>query len=532
MPDEGSLAGDWRPVRSGWTTSGERTTVSQAEPARASVPAARVEPAPRTTPPAKPAVTAAPAPAASGDGWVRGRLAYPTGDPATSAILLEKSMPSEVIAGKPYEYEIKVTNISRVTLDNVEVDEAIPAALKIGGDLSGDAKAGSGGVKWTVGNLAPGASKSLRLSGTPAATGEVGTCSSVKYSAALCMATNVVSPALKLILAGPAEVMVCDEIPYKLTVTNSGSGMARNVKIETNLPEGMTTVDGRRSAVLDVGTLAAGESKNISLNTKVSKTGQYANKAMAMADNGLTSDAAPVTTIVRQPVLAITKTGPEKQFLGRPVTYEIAVTNKGDGVARDTVIVDALPGDARFESATEGGRQSAGKVQWSLGELAPGQTKKVNMTVTSTGANVLRSQATAQARCADAVTAAAQTTFAGLSALLLECVDTTDPLEIGGNQTYVITVTNQGSAPDTNIKIVANLEDTMEFVSASGQTRGSAQGKTVTFEPLPSLAPKAKATWQVVVKSVGAGDVRFKVNMTADQLTRPVEETESSNFYK
>ena len=47
-----------------------------------------------------------------------------------------------------------------------------------------------------------------------------------------------------------------------------------------------------------------------------------------------------------------------------------------------------------------------------------------------------------------------------------------------------------------------------------------------------TLAPKAKATWEVQVKSIKPGDVRFKVNMNSDQLDRDVEETESTNFYE
>lgn len=516
-PDETSLAGDWRPRQ-------EEARYDSAQPAAAVAPAERTE---QVRPaPAKPAPVAQ-----SNDGWLRGSLAFPTGDANTSSILLEKLVPAEAITGKPFSYDLKVTNISRLQLDDVEVSEAIPASFKLG-EVSSDAKVSNGGVKWNVGNLAPGESKSLRLSGTPTGAGQVGTCSSVTYNTALCLATTVVAPSLKLTKTGPAEVMVCDEIPYKFTVVNNGSGMARNVKIEDIFPEGMTTTDGRRSAVLEVGNLGAGESKDLSLKAKVTKTGQYTNQAMARADNVASSGSSPVNTIVRQPVLAITKTGPEKQFIGRPITYDITVTNKGDGVARETVLVDALPADSKFESASDGGRFAAGKVQWALGELAPNASKKVSFTISSPGANVIRTQASAQARCAEAVTAQAQTTLAGIPALLLECVDVTDPNEVGQDETYIITVTNQGSAPDTNIKIVAMLEDPMQFVSAGGATRGSAAGKTITFDPLPSLAPKAKAEWRVVVKAVNPGDVRFKVDMTADQLTRPVQETESSNFYK
>ena len=120
----------------------------------------------------------------------------------------------------------------------------------------------------------------------------------------------------------------------------------------------------------------------------------------------------------------------------------------------------------------------------------------------------------------------------GIAAILLEVIDVTDPIEIGDNETYEIAVTNQGSDYSTNIRITCTLEDTMQYVSSSGPTKGTLDAKTVTFDPLASLAPKAKTTWKVVVKALSAGDVRFKVEMIEDCLKRPVEETEATNFYK
>ena len=122
-------------------------------------------------------------------------------------------------------------------------------------------------------------------------------------------------------------------------------------------------------------------------------------------------------------------------------------------------------------------------------------------------------------------------TLAGIfSALLFSVVPIT--VEIGNDTTYVITATNQGSMADTNIKIVCTLEENEQYVSSSGASRGRVEGNKVVFQPLASLAPKAKAQWQVVVKAVKPGDVRFMVNMNSDQLTRPVEETESTNLYE
>ena len=119
-----------------------------------------------------------------------------------------------------------------------------------------------------------------------------------------------------------------------------------------------------------------------------------------------------------------------------------------------------------------------------------------------------------------------------MGAVLLEMVDLNDPIEVGNTETYVITLTNQGSAIDNNLKVICTMEEQMEFVSAAGPTEGKAEGKIITFQPLPALAPKAKAVWRVVIKAAAPADVRFKVEATSDQLKRPVEKIESTTFYK
>jgi uncharacterized repeat protein (TIGR01451 family) len=208
------------------------------------------------------------------------------------------------------------------------------------------------------------------------------------------------------------------------------------------------------------------------------------------------------------------------------------VTNKGDAPARNTVVEDTIPAGVTGVRVSAGGRPSGSKVVWDIGTLAPNASKKLRVTYKTLKPGTVSDTASAKAVCAEAVSDSAQTVVSGISAVLLEVIDIEDPVEIGSNTTYAITATNQGSTPGTNIKIVCTLEDNEQYVSSSGPTEGYAVGETVSFAPLSSLAPKAKATWRVVVRAVKPGDVRFKVSMNTDQLTRPVEETEATHLYE
>jgi uncharacterized repeat protein (TIGR01451 family) len=348
----------------------------------------------------------------------------------------------------------------------------------------------------------------------------------------VCAGTQAVRPVLQLEKTAGASALICDEIPLTYVVTNNGTGVATNVSIVDNLPAGLLTKDGRSTVRFNVARLDCGQSLRFPVVAKASKTGRFSSKASATADGGLEAESSATTTLVRQPVLAIAKSGPEKRYLGRPVQFDVTVTNKGDAPATKTVIRDTVPAGVKFVSASAGGSLSQSAVVWNIGTLEPGASRKVSVTYAPSAAGIVHNTASASAVCAEAVTASARTSVSGIPAVLLEVIDVSDPIELGQDETYVITVTNQGTAPATGVSVKCVLEDSMRYVSASGATAGSVAADTVTFRPLGSLAPKAKATWRVVVKAVKAGDVRFKVIMNADQVDRDVQETESTHFYE
>ena len=445
-------------------------------------------------------------------------------------IQLNKTMPGEVQLNAPFDYTIKVTNVTDMAVANVVVTENIPGNFSVKNAKPAATKEG-GKIVWKLGSFAPKQSKRITVYGMATNTDCVKTCATATYVVPACANVRVVQPKLQLKKTAPAEVLLCDPIPVKFVVTNSGSGSARNVKIEDTLPVGLRTAEGRSKLVFDAGTLATGQSRQFSATLKAGKTGKYVNKAVASSAAGLKAESQ-TTTIVRQPVLAISKAGPKKRYLGRSVAYEITVTNKGDAPAKNLVLEDQLPLGVKFVSASNGGKALAGKVRWNLGTLMPDRSRKVSVTVMPNEAGTLTNTVRATATCAEGVRASVKTSVAGIPAVLLEVIDIYDPVELGNRTTYMIAATNQGSSLGTNIRIVCALEDNEQYVSSSGATRGTVEGNTITFAPLRSLAPKAKATWRVVVKAVKSGDVRFKVTMNTDQLTRPVEETEATHLYE
>lgn len=461
---------------------------------------------------------------------MRTERAYPTGDRTTSIVAIEHLAPTEVRRGERFVYELRLTNLTRADLSELVLVEQIPAALTVQGIQPQPTRLDGNRAVWQIGALQAGASLAFRVSAATTQMEELSYCATVTFAATACASTRVVEPLLALTKQMPADVILCDEIPIRLTVGNRGSGVARGVRITDTLPNGLLTLDGKNAFLVDVGDLGAGQSREFTVPVRAAARGEFCNTAQAAEEGGQTVQATACTR-VHKPELAVTKRGPELRYLGRPATFEITVANTGDAPARDAVLVDTIPAGVAFVSADNDGQFAAGRVQWSLGTLEPGASRSVRVVVNPTQRGVVENSAVARAYCAEGA-ASARMEIRGVPAILLEVVDVEDPIEVGQTITYRITVTNQGSADGTNIRLDCTLPPELDYVSAEGPVAGQAAGKLVTFAPLARLAPKATASYTVQAKGTAIGDLRFKVVMSSDQMSgEPVEETESTHVY-
>ncbi len=241
------------------------------------------------------------------------------------------------------------------------------------------------------------------------------------------------------------------------------------------------------------------------------------------------ASGASATMESTAPIVELTKTCPQLRYLGRDATFEITVTNRGTGPALNVVVNDVITGTSDFLSADGGGTREGNNVVWRLGTLPAGESRVLKATFRCNQIGTVRNSATVT-YCAES-SAGCEFEVKGVPAILLECVDDPDPIEVGGSLTYTIVVTNQGTAVGTNIVIKCTLPAEQEFVSADGPSQAQVSGKQVQFAPLPSLAAKAKAAYRVTVKGTAVGDVRFAVELTSDQISTPVNETESTHIY-
>jgi uncharacterized repeat protein (TIGR01451 family) len=463
---------------------------------------------------------------------VSSALALPTGNRNTSVLLVRKVGPNQIMAGKEFSYHIEVTNLTAMGLDNVRVHEQLPQGFDLK-STSKDVDRDGRDLTWQIGALAANQTRKLKVTGISSGTGDLTSCANAEWQQqGLCLTMSAVKPQLNLTLSGPDNSLLCDPLVYTAIVKNTGSGTACDVVVVSDYPQGVSDLDGQTSRRIQIGDLAPGASRKITLRARADKTGTYSHNIMAKSAEGLEETSSSVDTQVRTPILVVRQNAPNKRYVGRPIEYTISITNEGDAAAENTRLVQDLPSGVEFISASDNGKHSAGTISWEVGTLGVDKSREYTVRVRAVDQGALKARVMASAYCADDKAASDTVQVEGIPAILLEMVDVSDPIEVGANEIYEIRVTNQGSRTDNNIRITAEIPEQQKYVSAEGPTKASVDGQSVKFAPLGSLKPKDTATFRIIVKGQETGDVRFKVTLTSDATRAPVEETESTHIYE
>ncbi|HAR65472.1 MAG TPA: hypothetical protein DCR55_04585 [Lentisphaeria bacterium] len=438
---------------------------------------------------------------------------------------LTKTAPDKVVVGE--EYAVELTIRANANVGDVTVTDQVPEGARL---VRTEPKAEVVGntVTWKTAELAAGSATTMTLVLSALGDGELSSCATFSVVPVACVTTRVGRPALAITKTGPEMAILNDMITYDVTVTNTGTAVARNVVVTDNVPDGLEHAGGK-ALIFELGNLAPGESRSIPVTCKAAARGRHCNTAVAKSSNvGEVTAQACTKVLIRG--LEIAKTGIPVQFLGKTAGYTIVAKNTGDTDLTNVIVTDTAPAGTRIISA-EGATVAGNVATWTVANFGAGQSKTYKLVLTSRQAGTHCNNVNVTST--EGLTAESQacTDWKGHPALLLEVIDTVDPLLPGEQTTYLIKVTNQGTASDTNVSVAAAFPAQITPISAAGHTDAKVSGKNVTVTPYPELGPGQFIEWQIQAKADTAGDSRLKVKLSSSLLKTPVTEEESTHVY-
>jgi uncharacterized repeat protein (TIGR01451 family) len=445
-------------------------------------------------------------------------------------ISIEVHSPSSAVFGVPVDFELIVRNRGENRAENVRVEAELPATAEFV-SAAPEGAVESDTMLWSFDRLEAGAEQRIQVRLKPTGEGPLQCHAMVTATAIAAAETVVTKPRLQLAVTGKSQAVAGDEVTLTLRVTNPGSGPATGVLIRDLVPAGLEHAAGDEIEY-EVGALEPGETREVQLTLAAVKAGDQTSYVQVTADGGL-RETKEFVVHVREPQLAVQKTGPKQRYIERPATYSIVVSNPGSAPAGRVEVVDELPAGVVLVEASDGGRLSQDKksVRWAFDELDAGEQRKLSLIVRPTAPGEFVSQVVATAEGGLRAEAEAATVVEGIAAISVTVTDAEDPIEAGAETTYEIRVVNRGSEAATNVVIQATTSRGLRPVKGSGPVGYEIRGQEVIFEPLARLAVRSDAVYTVRVRGERPGDLRFRVAMHCDQLESSVTKEESTRVY-
>jgi len=302
-----------------------------------------------------------------------GALATATADiQVTGEAILDitKTGTASLEQGEQATYTITVTNNGVAPAANTVITDTIPVGLSYASSVPAGTVSGQT-VTWNVGTLAVGASTTVTLTVNADTVGNF-------INAAVATATDTASvtdtadtevlapppplvPDVSITKTGIATPLYINQNgDFTITVTNNGETELTNVVVTDTIPTVLTYVSASpagtvagKTVTWNVGTLAVGASRTLTLRCMGNALGNFTNTASVATAEGVSgmATAAGIVTAKSGVTMQITDTV-DPLPIGNTTTYEITVTNQGLIAVHNAGLSVYLPDSVSYVTST------------------------------------------------------------------------------------------------------------------------------------------------------------------------------------
>lgn len=226
---------------------------------------------------------------------------------------------------------------------------------------------------------------------------------------------------------------------------------------------------------------------------------------------------------VSEPMLAVSIDGPGSVMVGEPASHVVTVTNPGTGIATHVELEAIVP---------EGLEHSrGGRLLMDLGSLNPGESRSVRLALAAVrgGEHTIHVQARADA----SLVQSAACHVSVIAPNLITSIDGPGLRYLGRQAIYTLSVTNDGSVPTDNVRVMHKLPEGFRFVSSDRGAQFDEANSMLNWF-VGRLDRGQAAQLQVTLEATQAGEFTHFVRATSEngavsdaQVNTTVEATAS-----
>ena len=464
-----------------------------------------------------------------------------TVEPASDLVLTKTDSDDPVVLGNEFTYALSVTNRGPFTATGVILTDTIPAGVAfVSSTPSQGTCSGTSIVTCAIGTLGNGDIATVSivvipdsrgvLINTAGVTGDQGDPNTGDNAATETTSVHAPLPPTPVPSAdllvtkadSPDPVLLGGLLTYTLRVINKGPSTGTGVVLTDTLPGGVRFESASAgcgeaggTVTCAIGIMSSGDSSTVGIVVIATSTADLTNVVSVTSSvtdpNTGDNTAAQKTTVSPAADLVLTKADShDPASVGGDLTYTINIINRGPSEAPAVTLTDALPEGVGFVSASAGCVEASGSVTCTIGSLASGDGSTVSIVVSPTAVSTIANTATVTGGVTDPSptdnTATETTTVSPAADLSLTKADSPDPVLLGQEFTYTLTVVNNGPSYDTAITLIDTLPDGVSFVSST-PSQGTCSGTSAVTCSIGTIAGGNAATVSIVVVANSTGNL-------------------------
>lgn len=437
----------------------------------------------------------------------------------------------EVNLGQECQCALVVTNSGKIPCRDLAVEANFPESVRLV-DSHPFPQPGSSKLEWHFTNLSAGESKTIELTIIPTKSGELAASAQVRFTGTAATSFKVSEPLLAASIKMPSEVRVGDTTSANVTISNPGTGTAKNVILKATLPEGLECKTGR-DFVSEIGPLGPGESRAVRIGLVAVAGGDHTLRVLAQSADTELEQSSQTSIRVLAPNLTLSASGPSLRYLNRAAKYTITATNNSNASSDNVRISQTVAAGFDFVKADQGGRWDGDRrtVSWFIGQMQPGQSKTVELELLPKELGEFRQQFRVTGDAGIEAASVVLTRIEGAASLVMEVKDTEDPIEVGSDMTYAICVRNEGSKSAGKVAVSCELPLDVELVDVDGPTQHIVESGMLIFKPVAQLAANDSVTFRITIKGTSAGNTKLRARLTSESIQKPLIVEEATQFY-
>ncbi len=451
--------------------------------------------------------------------------------------------PANVIYNRDATVKIIVKNSGSTDAQGVVVRDQLPPGLAFVASQPEAVRVGDSLLTWHISNLPAGSDRVILLKVKPSKTdGALDHAATVTFQAGSKASSRVLRPRLKLeVVQTPPEgkVLKSKTAEFRIAVTNSGNGPARNVIVKAKLSAGLRHDTGEHnddnSFELPIQELGPGQREDLDPLTVEAIQGgpQSCTVTATSEDVDLDKESAEIVRNVDvvEPKLMMTLSGPKERFTDTIASYAVALENPGTAPAKNVKVLATLGVSGRLVAIPPGAKYDTAsrRLQWTIPQIEPNEKPRpLAFEVRMGGINAYEVHVEARADNAISLKDRKITDVKGMADVDLVVKERRRVVDFDGTTTFQIRLRNYGSKEATGLKVSAKLSENFKVTETAGGPEGVSQFKDGTLElpRIERLGQGKEMLLGIKVKVIKAQPKigTCRVYLQHDDLTEPLED--------